>query len=108
MAEIPEEFCAVPLKPSWKRVKNTGSRLGNGLSKRVPNAARLKPTGGDTAVAATSRHKLVLGSRSRIRFDMRKSASPRKLPPMPVLIWSLREGGVASPAISQKALPRKV
>jgi len=45
---------------------------------------------------------------SSTRLDIRKSASPKKLPPMPVAIWSLREGGVCSQAISQKALHANV
>ena len=36
---------------------------------------------------------------------MRNSASPRKVPPMPLATWSLRDGWVVSPTISQKALP---
>ena len=39
---------------------------------------------------------------------MRNSGSPRKLPAMPLAIWSLREGGVFSPVISHHALPAKV
>ena len=36
---------------------------------------------------------------------MRNSASPRKVPPMPLATWSLRDGCVFSPAISQTTLP---
>ncbi len=39
---------------------------------------------------------------------MRNSGSPRKLPAMPLATWSLRDGGVFSPAISHNALPAKV
>ncbi len=39
---------------------------------------------------------------------MRKSDSPRKLPAMPLAIWSFFEGSVSSPAISQIMLPAKV
>jgi len=39
---------------------------------------------------------------------MRNSGSPRKLPAMPLAIWSLRAGGVCSPVISHQALPAKV
>ncbi len=42
------------------------------------------------------------------RVASRKSGSPRKVPPMPVVIWSLIEGGPVSPAISQRMLPPKV
>jgi hypothetical protein len=39
---------------------------------------------------------------------MRKSGSPSMTPPMPLATWSLREGGVVSPANSQKTLPANV
>ena len=39
---------------------------------------------------------------------MRNSDSPRKLPPTPDAIWSLIDGLVFSPAISQAMLPAKV
>ena len=60
------------------------------------------------AAATTSRQKGDPISRSSHRLEMRNNASPRKLPPIPVLIWSFFEGRVVSPAISQNMLPTKV
>jgi hypothetical protein len=69
----------------------------------------LKPTAGEIAAATHSRQGagMLLRSRSSI-WAMRYSGSPRKLPAMPLAIWSLRAGGVFSPAISQARLPAKV
>ena len=36
---------------------------------------------------------------------MRNSASPTNVPAMPVAMWSLTEGGVFSPKVSQPKLP---
>ena len=78
-------------------------------AKAGPNASRLNPTAGEIAAATHSRQAcgMLLRSRSTI-CAMRYSGSPRKLPAMPLAIWSLREGGVFSPAISHIALPAKV
>jgi hypothetical protein len=69
---------------------------------------RLNPTGGEMSVAPSSRTHGGPSTLSSHRFAMRYSASPRKLPPMPVEIWSLRDGGVVSPAISHSALAANV
>jgi hypothetical protein len=45
---------------------------------------------------------------SSTRLDMRNNDSPRKVPPIPLAIWSFLEGRVVSPAISHITLPAKV
>jgi hypothetical protein len=82
--------------------------LGKIVRNRSPNASRLKPTGGEISAAAVSRQNGGTFSCSSVRFDRRNRISPRKLPPMPVLIWSLRDGRLRSPAISHSALPANV
>ena len=61
-----------------------------------------------TAAAASRQNRGVPSACSSTRFAMRKSGSPSMTPPMPLATWSLREGGVVSPANSQKTLPANV
>jgi hypothetical protein len=69
----------------------------------------LNAVDGDNAAAPSSRARPGV---SPLHFNSqpaeRNRASPRKLPPMPVVIWSLSEGSVVSPAISHSQLPANV
>jgi hypothetical protein len=69
----------------------------------------IDPVDGDKSAAPSSRQNPGVPSAcSSNRLAMRNSGSPRNVPPMPVAIWSFLDDGVASPAISQSALPAKV
>src|SRR5437868_4998396 len=92
--------------PTPHHENTAGSLLGNTASNRLPYASRLNPIEGQTSAAPSSVR--VLGrspALSSIRLAVRKSASPRKLPAIGVVIWSLIDGGSRSPATSQSALP---
>jgi hypothetical protein len=75
----------------------------------LPERERLKPSDGEIAAAESSRNSGCAPlPRSSTRLAIRKSASPRNDPPIPLATWSFLEGRVVSPAISQNALPAKV
>src|ERR1700693_3862760 len=83
-----------------------GSWLGNTASNRLPKTRRLKPVGGESAAAPSSRQNPGgPPSFSSNRLAIRKSGSPKKLPAIGVVIWSLMEGGPVSPPSSQRTLP---
>jgi hypothetical protein len=71
------------------------------------NTQRLNASGGDNSVAP-NRPATSLFVSSKIQLELRNIASPRNVPPMPVVIWSFSDGGVVSPASSHSALPRNV
>jgi hypothetical protein len=86
-----------------------GSRLGKMASNRSPNTRRLKPVDNDTNAAPSSRQNPGLSPPpSSSRLAIRNRASPMKVPAMPLAMWSLREGGVVSPYVSQRKLPARV
>src|SRR5689334_586267 len=73
-----------------------------------PNAARLRPPTGLMTKAKNFRQNPgEYPPPSRIRRDMRKSASPNRLPPKGVLTMSLIEGGWISMNCSQMYEPKK-
>src|ERR1043165_8006262 len=83
-----------------------GALLGNTASNRLPKMRRLSPVGGERAAAPSSRQNP--GRRqsfSTKRLAIRKSGSPKKLPAIGVVIWSLMEGAPVSPPSSQRKLP---
>jgi hypothetical protein len=99
----------VSVAPSRKRVKTSGLRLGKTASNRSPKASRLNPVAGESAAAPSSRQKPGFSPPpSSSRLAIRKAASPMRAPPIPVLMWSFREGGVTSPAVSQTKLPPRL
>src|SRR5665647_798000 len=95
--------------PSCTREKVAGLWLGNMGLNRLPKARRLIPVDGEIIVAPSSCQNPGLPpSPSSTRPAIRKSASPKKLPPMPLANWSLMEGFVVSPPVSQRKLPTLV
>ena len=75
----------------------------------VAEGKRLKPVGGEIAAAPNSRQNPgLLPSPSSNKPAIRNNTSPKKLPAMPLAIWSLVEGGVVSPYVSQRKLPALV
>src|SRR5690242_13077206 len=83
-----------------------GLWLGNTASNRSPKTKRLKPVGGESTAAPSSRQNPGgPPSLSSNRLAIRKSGSPKKLPPIGVVIWSLMDGAPVSPPISQRKLP---
>src|SRR4029077_15102441 len=88
--------------------KTAGSRLSDTVRNRSPKASRLKPRGGETAAAPSSRQNPgVSPPPSSNRLAIRNSGSPRKGPPRLVVNMSLMEGTLVSPAIFQSKLPPK-
>src|SRR5450756_1595998 len=95
--------------PNRRRQKVAGSWLGNTGANRSPKTRRLKPVGGDSTVAPSSRQNPGFSPPpSSSRLAIRKSASPKKAPAIPLENWSLMEGDVVSPPVSQRKLPAKV
>src|SRR5471030_3249418 len=94
------------LEPICVRQKVAGLLLGNTVLNRSPKARRLTAVGGETIAAPNSCQKSGLSPPpSSTSSAIRKSASPRRLPALPVVIWSLIEGGSVSPAIFHRKLP---
>src|SRR3954469_23816001 len=74
----------------------------------LPNAALLRPpTGLMTKAKNCRKNPGEYPFPSRIRRDMRKSASPSRLPPKGVLTMSLIDGGWISMNCSQRYEPTK-
>ena len=94
------------LAPNCIRQNLAGACPGKAGLKRSPKASRLKPVGGESAAAPNSRQKPGFSPfPSNTSPAILKSTSPSMLPAWPVVIASLMEGGVVSPAISQRKLP---
>src|SRR5437016_5051074 len=99
----------VRVAPKRRRVKMAGLRLGNTAANRSPKTSRLKPVGGESPAAPSSRQNPgVSPPPSSSRLAIRNSTSPIKVPPMPLATLSLIEGGVVSPYVSQRKLPPTV
>ena len=91
---------------SRRRQKVAGLWLGNTGLNRSPKAKRLIRPGGEMDPCLDDSRRENPGflaiALSLARLAIRKSASPKKVPPIPLAIWSLMEAGVFSPPISQR------